>query len=279
VRRLLLVAAATVWMLVLAQGATAALPMVGPTLYGSMLEEEWVTAFPRPAGSNAPTVIIIHGGAFREQPSLVPLASQAKALQNAGFAAFVVAFPQARPKGDGEAFPRMPDAIKRATKWVIEHTAEFGGNPNNIEYNAESSGSLLAGISAEQLNTAAPHTIDGILTSSGPENLWTMVQLGEAGEVAAKHARTMERVLNCTALSLCSESLAAEWSPVDHISAQDCTPWMIASYEQDEVPLSQQLEMVAAGEAAGCPIGLLVVPGRGHTPPLQGAGVDFLREH
>jgi acetyl esterase/lipase len=275
-KRWLVVAAAAVGMLVFAQAAPA---MVGPMLYGSSVEEEYVTAFPRPAGSNAPSIVLIHGGAFREQPSLVMLGAQAKALQGAGFAVFVLAFPQARPKGGGEAFPRMPAAIERGTMWVIEHAAEYGGNPNNVEYDAESSGSLLASIAAEQLNTLAPHTIDGVLTSSGPNNLWTMVQMGESGEILARHARTMERVLNCNALSECSESFALEWSPVAHITERDCAAWMIASFEVDEVPLSQQLEMVAAGAAANCPIELLVVPGKGHTPGLQGRGMDFLREH
>ena len=264
-------------MLVFAQGAAA--QMVGPTLYGSAAEEEWVTAFPRPVGSDAPTVILIHGGAFREQPSITPLVAAARARQSQGFATFVLAFPQARPKGSLDAFPRMPEAIERGTRWVIEHAAEFGGNPNNVEYDAESSGGLLAGIASEQVNTLAPHTIDGVLSSSGTTNLWAMVQMAMKGEVGSRHGRTMERVLTCEELDECSESCALEWAPGAHLTDQDCAPWLIGSFEHDAVPVSQQYEMVEAGEAANCPIQLIVVPGKGHTPSLQGRGKEFLREN
>jgi acetyl esterase/lipase len=280
VRRLLVVASTVVCVLAVSapRRALGARVPAGPMLYGAAAEEEWVTVFTQPAQANAPAVVLLHGGGFSEQTALVQLGAQAKSLQKAGFTVFDVDYPQTKHLGEA-AFPPMPEAIERATSWVQAHAGEYGADPTNIEYDAESAGGLLAGIAAEHLNRAYPGTVDAVLSDSGPMDLWAMVELARKGEVSEKHAKNMERALNCAHLEGCSESFAHEWSPAWNVDAATCVPWMLGSFERDAVPISQQLEMVAAARAKNCPIELVVVPGGGHTPSLHGRGVKFLREH
>jgi acetyl esterase/lipase len=280
--RRLLVALAVVLLAVLTPGTAVAqaspLPQRGPFVYGTAAEEEWVTVFPQPAHADAPAVILVHGGAFSEQPSMTELASTALSLQKQGFAIFTIDYPQVRHR-DEQAFPRVPAAVERAVHWTQEHAVSYGADPANVEMDSFSSGGLLAGIVTEHMDRKVPGTIRALVSHSGTTDLKSMVQLAERGEVEPKHGRTMERILDCSPLSACDEGFALEWSPVAHVDPATCVPWLIGSYEHDTVPLSQQQEMVSASEAAGCPIELIVVPGKGHEPGLSGEGPAFLSAH
>lgn len=263
--------------------AQAKKPIVNePILYGSIAEEEWVTPFPPQGEVNGVTVILVHGGGWHAQPHRTEMVSRAQTLAQNGFIVFTIDYPQVRNVGE-QAFPRVESAIKRAVHWVQEHTGEYGGDPARIVIEGESAGGHLAGLTALKMNQVVPGTIKAAEILSGTENIYALAQSVLKGEDhldLGKHTKHMERLFDCAPLaqSCVSESFGLEWSPVGNVRSGSCMPWLIASREIDPVPLSQQEEMKATLEAAGCPVKLVIFPGKGHEPKLGSEGIDFLKK-
>jgi acetyl esterase/lipase len=210
----------------------------------------------------ATTVLLVHGGGWHEQTSEVPVRLYARLLQKQGFAVFDILYPQ-DSEGEG-AFPLEPEAIETATTWAIANASTYNANPANVVLVGGSAGGNLAALAAERLDAAAPGTVDGVVSLSGPANLQALVPQWK--KPAPALANLLALALGCPRLLGCSESYEREWSPVFNVPpAANCPAWLLFSAQVDEVPLSQSQEQQAALEAGGCDSTLHVVPGSKHS--------------
>jgi arylformamidase len=91
---------------------------------------------------NAPTLIFIHGGGWRNGRSS-QFTCYAEPYVKAGANFVVVDFTNVR-ETNGDIFP-MVDQCRRAVAWVYRNAASFGGDPNALYTISRSSGSHLNG--------------------------------------------------------------------------------------------------------------------------------------
>ena len=91
---------------------------------------------------NAPTMIFLHGGAWRSGRSAQG-AYHAEPFVEAGAHFINVEFNNV-PETNGDLFA-MVDQCRRAVAWVYQNAASFGGDPNTLYLSGFSSGSHLGG--------------------------------------------------------------------------------------------------------------------------------------
>jgi arylformamidase len=92
--------------------------------------------------ANAPTMIFLHGGAWRGGRSAQG-AYLAEPFVNAGAHFINVEFDNV-PETNGDLLP-MVDQCRRAVAWIYKNAASFGGNPNTLYLSGFSSGGHLGG--------------------------------------------------------------------------------------------------------------------------------------
>jgi len=92
---------------------------------------------------NAPVVIYIHGGAWRNGTAK-DFAFPAEMFMNAGAHFVVPDFVQVQDAG-GSLLP-MIEQVRRAVTWVYKNAASFGGDAERIFITGHSSGAHLAGV-------------------------------------------------------------------------------------------------------------------------------------
>jgi acetyl esterase/lipase len=227
--------------------------------YGSQ-EDEFMTIFPA-AEAEAPTVLLVHGGAWHDQKDETEREGQAMRLQTEGFSVFDVNYPQDTAPIKA-AFPTEPEAIVHAARWAIANGSAYNADPQNVILLGGSAGGQLVAMAADRMDAETPGAIKGVVSLSGPMDLESL-----AGELQTnKHAaesllEPLSRVLGCRRLVDCSEAFAREWSPVDNIPpASACPAWLLFGSRTDIVPLPQQQEMADALTATGCSVALTVTP-------------------
>src|SRR5258706_6384911 len=92
--------------------------------------------------SNAPVMVFIHGGAWRNGTAK-DFAFQAELYLNAGVNLVIVDFAQVQDTG-GDLLP-MAQQVRCAIGWVYKNVASFGGNPERLYVSGHSSGAHLTG--------------------------------------------------------------------------------------------------------------------------------------
>jgi acetyl esterase/lipase len=217
------------------------------------------------AAGDAPSVILVHGGGWRQQPNTTEQPTVAQNLRGHGFAVFDIDYPQA--SASQVAFPKEPEAIESAIAWVRQNAAKYGGDPENIELLGGSAGGNLVDLAAERTPG-----IRSVVELSGPTNLVSMVEMGKREELKSSLTISLAIALGCgrevygwTKISNCDNfAFQEEWSPVDKVPASGCPHWLLLGAEEDLVPVSQQEEFLPKLQAAGCSATLHVLPGKGH---------------
>jgi acetyl esterase/lipase len=224
-----------------AHAAPAKAGKIKPVSYGKS-SRETLRPFPS-AKAGSPTVILVPGGGFKKVETGLAL-PEAKELQAAGITVMLANYPVDTAKKP--AFPLEPEAIARAIAYTKQHAATYNGSTTRVFLVGGSAGGALV------LSTALKLAgVRGVVSMSGPTDFYARAQEHEP----------MRQALGCLSTP-CSKALADEWSPVDNIAS--CTPMLLFGSEHDEVPLSEQVEMVEAMEAKSCPVTLEVEP-TGHS--------------
>jgi acetyl esterase/lipase len=239
--------------------ASATLPIYREVAYGPEPAEKATIYAQTKAGSTA--VVLIHGGGWRLQKLPTEDGFQSKSLQMHGFTVFDINYTQDSPTE--RAFPLETNDVMAATRWAIEHAAEYGANPSNFVLLGGSAGGQLAARSAELLDEAAPGTVRAVVSLSGPMNFATLIQLALNGTLKDRpYILSIGQALGCTgALATCSPSYEAEWSPALNIPpAAACPAWLLVSSEVDVVATQQEQEMLADLQAGGCSASNVLVP-------------------
>jgi acetyl esterase/lipase len=242
-------------------------PVYEHVSYGPRLAEQ-MDIF-ESAASNSPIVVLVHGGGWRFQYALSRFAGEAKALQAQGFTVFDINYQQ-----DSErraAFPTESNDVVLATRWAMANAGQYHANPGNVVLLGGSAGGQLVGVAAEQMNAAAPGTVKGVVSLSGPMNLESMLSLVEGGsytneEFAYSLNQALGRLPGTTIFASTSEleSYPAAWSPALHVAPRTCAKWLLFNSQEEGIPLSQAQEMASAAAHAGCSASLQVVPGSKH---------------
>jgi len=92
--------------------------------------------------SNAPVMVFIHGGAWRNGTAK-DFAFQAELYLNAGVNLVIVDFAQVQDTG-GDLLP-MAQQVRSAIAWVHKNAASFDANPERLYVSGHSSGAHLTG--------------------------------------------------------------------------------------------------------------------------------------
>ena len=201
--------------------------------------------------ANAPVVIFVHGGAWRNgaAPEFTYLAEP---FVHLGANFVVLDFINVDQAG-GDLFP-MVEQVRRAVGWVYRNAEKFGGDRNRLHLVSHSSGSHLSGctVTHDWAKDGLPLDIlKGATLSSGMYDL-KPVRLSKRSKYV-KFTDEMEQ----------------ELSTVRHLDRLH-TP-LILSYGTYETPEFQRQtrEFAAAVKAAGKPVELLVGEGFNHFEMLE----------
>ena len=196
---------------------------------------------------NAPVVIYIHGGAWRNGTAK-DFAFPAEMFMNAGAHFVVPDFVQVQDAG-GSLLP-MIEQVRRAVTWVYKNAASFGGDAERTFITGHSSGAHLAGVTlvTDWVNDYGlpPDVIKGGLLVSGMYDL-KPVRLSKRSEYV-KFTDEIE------------EKLSSQ-RHLDKLNAP-----VIIAYGTQETPefQRQSREFAAAVKAAGKPVELIVGAGFNH---------------
>jgi len=196
---------------------------------------------------NAPVVIYIHGGAWRNGTAK-DFAFPAEMFMNAGAHFVVPDFVQVQDAG-GSLLP-MIEQVRRAVTWVYKNAASFGGDAERIFITGHSSGAHLAGVTlvTDWVDDYGlpPDVIKGGLLVSGMYDL-KPVRLSKRSEYV-KFTDEIE------------EKLSSQ-RHLDKLNAP-----VIIAYGTQETPefQRQSREFAAAVKAAGKPVELIVGAGFNH---------------
>ena len=196
---------------------------------------------------NAPVVIYIHGGAWRNGTAK-DFAAPAEMFMNAGAHFVVPDFVQLQDAG-GSLLP-MIEQVRRAVTWVYKNAASFGGDAERIFITGHSSGAHLAGVTlvTDWVNDYGlpPDVIKGGLLVSGMYDL-KPVRLSKRSEYV-KFTDEIE------------EKLSSQ-RHLDKLIAP-----VIIAYGTQETPefQRQSREFAAAVKAAGKQVELIVGAGFNH---------------
>ena len=196
---------------------------------------------------NAPVVIYIHGGAWRNGTAK-DFAFPAEMFMNAGAHFVVPDFVQVQDAG-GSLLP-MIEQVRRAVTWVYKNAASFGGDAEGIFITGHSSGAHLAGVTlvTDWVNDYGlpPDVIKGGLLVSGMYDL--------------KPVRRSKRSEYVKFTDEIEEKLSSQ-RHLDKLIAP-----VIIAYGTQETPefQRQSREFAAAVKAAGKPVELIVGEGFNH---------------
>ena len=207
--------------------------------------------------TNAPTLIFIHGGAWRGGRSSGSVA-RAEMYSKAG--AHFVAIDFNNVDETGGDLTKMVDQCRRAVAWVYRNAASFGGDPNQIYLCGTSSGAHLAGcvLVTDWAKEGLPLDIlKGAILGSGMYDL--------------KPVRLSSRSTYVKFTDEMEQALSAQ-RHLDRIH----TP-LILTYGSAETPefQRQSRDFAAALTAAGKPVRLLVGTGYNHFETAETLGNPY----
>lgn len=121
------------------EATRANVPMVADVAYGPDATETMDLFFPKGKRDRLPVHMFIHGGYWR-MFSKRDYSYVAETVTNAGAIAVIVDYalmPAVR-------MARIVDQVRRARRWVLDHMADHGGNPDLLTVSGHSAGAHLA---------------------------------------------------------------------------------------------------------------------------------------
>ncbi|MCC6539872.1 MAG: DUF3237 family protein [Bryobacterales bacterium] len=208
--------------------------------------------FPGAVAVPRPLIVWIHGGAFRagdktEGISLAPL--------EWGYAMASLNY---RLSGDAK-FPAQIDDVKAALRWLREHASEYGIDPARIGVWGSSAGAHLASLAA------VTQPVQCVVDFFGPSDFLSISSQAVPPLSTIDRARPDAPEWQLLGGMLDEKrALAAEASPITHVSRDD-PPFLIFHGDRDPlVPLAQSETFHAALRQAGVDSTFVPVPGAAH---------------
>lgn len=203
---------------------------------------------------NKTSVVMIHGGGFRSSAQDAKMmATDANKLDSYGDTVFVVNY---RDDVGGVGVADQVADVVSGTNWAIHHASGYGANARYLTIIGGSSGGLLAGDAAEDLNSTHAGTVRTVITLSGTEDFATALAYWSAypGALGKQHMKDLTGTLGCPSTGVgCSKTLENKYSPDQHVTKATCAShWLIFNGNHEEQPTSQPIAMDHALIAAGC---------------------------
>ena len=215
-----------------------------------------------------PIVVFIHGGGWKAGNKASGAANLSRLVLSRQYIGVSIAYRLT----DEVRWPAQLHDCKAAIRWIKEHAAEFGGDPQRIGVWGISAGAHLASLlgttgdapewegeigSARQQNSK----IQCVINFYGPQNFITMVQQESAVDRTTKNYPEA-LLLGGRVQDLPEVAKAA--SPITYASKGDA-PFLSAHGTKDPlVPLSQARELDAALRRAGVESVLIEMQEAGH---------------
>lgn len=215
---------------------------------------------PREQKKPLPLIVFIHGGAWiegsKENGPCLYLTQQ-------GFAAASINY-----RLSTEAiYPAQIDDVKKAILFLRKHAAEHGINPDRIGVWGISAGGHLAaliGTIGSTNGAAGNDSVQAVLDWCGVSDLASVsAQAGSKTKLDFDDPQgPVAKFLG--GLPADKPALAAQASPVNHISKDDPPFLLVHGDIDDVVPFAQSQELYDRLKQAGVPVELKVVKGGGH---------------
>ncbi len=108
--------------------------------YGKDPKQRMDLYFPVQTASNAPVLLFLHGGGFREGDRK-QYGYVAEPFAKQGILTVVASY---RLTSGGFKYPDQPEDAKALVTWIYGNIAKYGGNPNAIYVSGHSAGAILA---------------------------------------------------------------------------------------------------------------------------------------
>lgn len=228
----------------------------------------------KPRGKTSPYLIVwVHGGAWRSGSKDNPPLG----LLSAGYAIASLDF-----RLSTEApFPAQIHDIKAAIRFLRGNAKKYGYLSDKIVIAGSSSGGHLVALTGTTNNDSyyegnegdflkESSSVQGIIDFYGPTNFLTILSQSTPHGISVR-APALEILLSKPVEQV--PELAKKASPVFQIDASD-PPILIVHGDQDnQVPVNQSLELMAAYKKSGLLWQLEIVPGAGH-----GDNIYFTKE-
>ena len=207
----------------------------------------------RAGRAGAPVVVFWYGGAW-QRGSKSQYRFVGAALAESGFVAVLPdyrLYPQVR-------FPEFIDDGAAALRWVTQHAADYGGDPQKIFLMGHSAGAHLAAslaLDPTRLTRAGvdPAQIRGLIGLSGPYEL-------------APNTAVLNRIF-------AAPYGPADWQPL-RLAGRDSPPALLLHGGDDSLVLPRNAEKLAAAlTAAGVAARAVIYPGKGHADTVAALSV------
>lgn len=248
----------------------------------------------RPAKPNGLGILYVPGSAWH-----APLAAGAPQLKNlspgipfvdqfnrsfvdpllaAGYTVFVInhrAAPRFR-------YPAAIEDCQRAVRFIRQNAERFGVRPDRLGGVGYSSGAHLVSLLGVLDGDGDPHSTDAVERHSAK------IQCVVAGATATDLSDLSSPLLNpgvasflgvllfFAELGSAEQNIAAQASPLNHVSPEDA-PHLLFHSEKDEViPFAHSEKLAARLREAKVPVELLKIPGGSHMETRPPGGPDYI---
>ncbi|MBD3730794.1 MAG: alpha/beta hydrolase [Sphingomonadales bacterium] len=171
------VATRAIWMLDAVDGwftGSKATLAAGPVAYGDEAQQQLYVWKPAngPSGTARPVLVFIHGGGWTDG-SPKDYGFVARNFAAEGYVAVNLGY----RLGDAGKFPNMLEDSAKGLRWVHDHIAEYGGNPDRIYLMGHSAGAYNAQMLAldrQWLGREGLHddTLKGVIGLAGPYDFY-----------------------------------------------------------------------------------------------------------
>ncbi len=220
--------------------------------YGENIKQRLDLYVPKDKPHGAPVFLFLHGGGFREGDR-AQYGFVAKPFADNGVITAVASY---RLTGDGFKYPDQPQDARLAVKWLFEHIAQYGGDPNRIYIGGHSAGAILSadiGVNRQWMKAAGipKRALRGMVPISCSYDLRTPGRKGESDVYA-------------------TEELQAAASPILHIA--DPVPHSLIAVGSTESYVASSEELANKLKAAGAQAQFLSLAGADHRATVHDLG-------
>jgi acetyl esterase/lipase len=235
--------------------------------------------------ANPYLVVWVHGGAWRSGSKANPPLG----LLGFGYAIASLDFHQS----EEAPYPSMVHDIKAAIRYLRANAKKYGYRADKIVIWGSSSGGHLAALVCTTNNdkfievtlcdyTTTSSSVQGIIDFYGPANLLTILSQSTPHGISVREPAM--KILFGKSVDSVKET-ARQASPVFQTDPSD-PPLLIVHGDQDnQVPVNQSLELMAAYRKNKLPVQIEFVSGAGHggnvynDPPMMALVNEFLKKN
>ena len=231
----------------------ATIAMAADVPYGSGAAETVDLFFPAGNRRTLPVHMFIHGGYWR-MFSKRDYSYIADTVTRAGAIAVIVDYalmPMVR-------MAAIVDQVRRAKKWVLDHIAEYGGDPGSLTVSGHSAGAHLATMLFDEGNS--PSQIKAALLLGGLYDLKPLQNSFLAAEIGITDEET------------------AEFSPLNHRFDKSVSVKILVGADETPPFHAQADEFAELLGSQGLAVSKGTIPGSNHMSSVRDLGVPGTQE-